>query len=246
MSEVNNSVIKSLEILEMFMHHEHLSVAEMSDISGYSKSAITRIINSLASKNYIYKSPESGKYLLGNKLYYLGECTNLNTHLVEISKGPMEELAQRLDITITLSVMDDHASMVVYKKKSRMIMGVVPDVGSRRSLNVSASGKVLVAFSEDPHSHIEQMTYKRYTDKTITDKETYAQEIRKTRESGYAIDDEELEKDLFCVAMPILNSVHRAVGTISVSGYRNQVLPRLEDIKKELKNTVTRIAGQLN
>ena len=246
MSELNNSVVKSLEILELFMKKEQMSVAEMHELSGFSKSAINRIVTSFESKNYIYKNAESGKYLLGNKLFYIGQCTNLHKHLIEISKESIERLSQKLEKTITLSVLDSLQSVVVYKQKSTMVMGVVPDVGSKKSLNCSASGKAIVAFSPNREKLLASMSYKKYSEKTIVDRDEYKSVIQKVREEGFAYDDEELEKDLFCVAKAILSSSQEVICTLSVSGYKNQMIAALEVIKKELSMTVEDITKLLN
>ena len=245
MSELNNSVIKAMTILELFSKKEELSVIELQDLTGFSSSAINRIISSFESMNYVYKSEISGKYLLGSKLYFLGESTRIYTHLVDKSKTPIVQLSKNLLLAISLSVIEDLMSIVIYQRKSETIMGMLPTIGSRRALNCSASGKVMIAFSKDPMQIVEDMTYHRYTENTIIDKDKYIEVIKETSKNGYACDDQELEKDLFCIAVPIIDISGYAVCSLSVSGYKSRVVEDFDNILSELKKTLNIISNLL-
>lgn len=244
MSELNNSVIKAMTILDLFTKKEELSIAEIHEMTGFSSTAISRILSSFESMNYVYKSETNGKYLLGSKLYYLGTCTRLNTHLVDKAKDPIEQLSKKLMLTVSLSVIENYESVVIYQRQSDMIMGMLPTVGSKRALNCSASGKVKIAFSKDPLKIINTMTFHKYTENTIIDKDKYLEVINKTKMDRYACDDEELEKDLFCVAVPIIDISGYAVSGLSVSGYKNRMLEDFDKILSALNETA-KVISQL-
>ena len=62
------------------------------------------------------------------------------------------------------------------------------------------------------------LNVKKYTNKTIISWEELEYELKKIKENGYSIDDEEYEVGLICIAAPILNSEGEAIATISLSG----------------------------
>ena len=83
----------------------------------------------------------------------------------------------------------------------------------------SSVGKCLLAFSAGiSERQFKNYTFVRYTANTITDQPTLLAELRKVREQGYALDNEEQEIGLTCVGVPILNKRGEAVAAMSISG----------------------------
>ena len=246
MSEENNSAKKSLMILDLFLKNEKLGIKEIIDSTGYSKSAIHRIMSTLESANYIYKNTDENKYFLSSKLYFLGEKTNINRHIVHACKDPVEELSQKLRLTISVSIMEDNMCVVVYKKDSQQNMGLVPNVGERRHLHCSASGKVLTGFSTDKERIIDSLRYEKLTPNTIHTKECFIHAVNKAMIEGFAYDDEELAAGLFCIATPVLDINKKAICSLSISGYKVKMLENLDTIKKELKETADKIGNLMN
>jgi DNA-binding IclR family transcriptional regulator len=101
-----------------------------------------------------------------------------------------------------------------------MTVRVVSRVGSRLPAYCTAAGKVYLAFmSEDEINEIlPGDTFQAHTDTTITTRKTLKEELEKVAEQGYAIDNEELDLGVHCVAAPIRDYTRRIVGSISVSG----------------------------
>jgi DNA-binding IclR family transcriptional regulator len=86
-----------------------------------------------------------------------------------------------------------------------------------------------------------------HTESTITDAETYLNEVRKVREHGYAIDNLENEPGVRCVAAPIYDYRKKIIASISLSGissaitldtiennYKHLVMETTEKISREL------------
>uniref|UniRef100_UPI003EBCF134 IclR family transcriptional regulator domain-containing protein n=1 Tax=Halarchaeum sp. P4 TaxID=3421639 RepID=UPI003EBCF134 len=75
---------------------------------------------------------------------------------------------------------------------------------------------------------------------TITDEEELFAELERTRERGYAIDDEERLRGLRCVAAPILSNEDRVLGAVSIAGPTNRLQGELfeEELPERLLETV--------
>jgi DNA-binding IclR family transcriptional regulator len=65
---------------------------------------------------------------------------------------------------------------------------------------------------------VRRIRFERYTSGTITTPEALRAELEKTRRRGYAVDDEELEEGLRCIAVPVLDAQRLPVAAVSVSG----------------------------
>ena len=83
----------------------------------------------------------------------------------------------------------------------------------------------------------------RYTDKTITDLEDMKRELKKIRENGYSIEDEEVENGVFSVACPIYNQFNEIAGTISISAYLS-IDSTLEALIVDLKSAAKNISQE--
>lgn len=239
------SLKKSLSILELFLANERLGITEISNMTDYPTSTVHRILETLESMGYVYKSINTNKYKLGSKLYYLGKHTDLSKNIIDKSKGLIEELSKELLQTISMSMLTDNKSIVIYKKDSIMKMGMVPHIGEEKSLHCSASGKVLTAFCKYPESVIEHIEFKPITNNTITDKTKFEEEIKEVKKYGFAIDNEEIEQDLFCLAVPIFNSVGELVCSLSVSGLKSRMIENLDFIKMRLQETAREVSSSL-
>ncbi|XMB86522.1 IclR family transcriptional regulator [Mycoplasmatota bacterium WC44] len=237
------SLKKTLNILDLFLSYDRLGVTEISNITSYPTSTVHRILETLESTGYVYKSINTNKYKLGSKLYYLGKHTDLSKNIIDKSKGLIEALSKELLQTISMSMLSSNQSIVIYKKDSVMKMGMVPRIGEKKSLHCSASGKILTAYSNNPERIVEEIDFYPITENTITDKVEFMNEINKVKSSGFAIDNEEIELDLYCLAVPIFNSVGELVCSLSISGLKSRMLENIDSIRLRLLQTAGEISN---
>jgi DNA-binding IclR family transcriptional regulator len=81
-------------------------------------------------------------------------------------------------------------------------------------------GKAILAFMPEERiaDVIRRTKFERFTHRTIATPEALRAEIEKTKRRGYAVDDEELEEGLRCIAVPVLDAQRQPVAAVSVSG----------------------------
>ncbi len=122
-------------------------------------------------------------------------------------------------------------------------------VGLRNPAHSSAVGKVLLSHlpEEELNGLIKEKGLPKRTENTITDLVQLKEHLKAVRNQGYAVDDEENEKGIRCVAAPIYNEVGRAVAAVSISGPAFQVTKKRvqETLKKEVMETASKISQRL-
>jgi len=122
-------------------------------------------------------------------------------------------------------------------------------VGLRNPVHSCAVGKVLMAnFSEDALEHfIRGIPLSKRTVNTITDPGQLKEHLKSVRKQGYAVDEEENEKGIRCVAAPIFNETGKAVSAISISGPAFRVTKKVvqDVLKKEVMQTAAKISQRL-
>jgi DNA-binding IclR family transcriptional regulator len=93
-------------------------------------------------------------------------------------------------------------------------------IGASYPVHCTSVGKAMLAFLPDDRASevIRRLRFERHTHRTIATPEALRVELEKTRRRGYAVDDEELEEGLRCIAVPVLDARRLPVAAVSVSG----------------------------
>jgi DNA-binding IclR family transcriptional regulator len=132
----------------------------------------------------------------------------------------MQRLHQQLGETVNLSVRhDDEVVYVERTSASNSMMRVIHIIGARAPLHITAVGKIFLS-SDGPEKslqYIRRTGLPKYTENTLTDAGSLAQELETIRRQGYALDNEEAEKGVSCIGAGIYNDEGRLVAGLSVS-----------------------------
>src|SRR5699024_7202712 len=116
--------------------------------------------------------------------------------------------------------------------------------GARKPLHSTGLGKTFLTYENEEIKEklFEDIIYTQFTHKTITDKNSLSIVLRKYRDLGYVIDDEEGEEGVFCIAAPIFNDTGQIIASISCAGSRERMLTRKEVIAKEVVESAKEIS----
>jgi len=226
------------------MEHKQLKIKNICELTSYTRQSVNRIVTTLVQNDYLQKDEETKFYSLGNTVYFLGQKANINTNVLKKAKPIVDNLSRQTGFTITLSSLDEYETIVVYKKDSNTSIALAPDIGGHRSVHCSASGKVLTTFSEITDLIIENIEFIKMTESTILTKEAYLKTLDKVLELGYAFDDEEVARGLFCIAVPILKD-NLATYAISMSGYKEEIYENIEEYISLLKRNAKLISNTI-
>lgn len=93
-------------------------------------------------------------------------------------------------------------------------------LGEQQSLNASALGKCLLAFMDEPTRHTILQTTKWHaaTKNSLTGRQDLLYSLAAIRNQGYALDDEEVQLNMRCLAVPVYSQNGQLVATLGVAG----------------------------
>ncbi|HKE31642.1 MAG TPA: IclR family transcriptional regulator [Candidatus Angelobacter sp.] len=241
----SNAVKRTLAILETLdSSRRGLNISEMSRKLELPKSSVHVLMATLEQLGYIQKDNGSNNYFLGLKTYAFGRGMMNNLSLAEIALPHMRALVNELKLTSHLAVLDKDQGVFIQKVESPSLICFDTYVGRRMDLHCTGVGKVILAYeSEDVLKRFfSKKSYIRYTNKTITSPRRLRQEINKVRQSGFAIDDEEEELEVRCVAVPVFNQAAKFAAALSVTGTLGQIpLPTIQSAADALKKAAANI-----
>jgi DNA-binding IclR family transcriptional regulator len=115
------------------------------------------------------------------------------------------------------------------KLDSPSIMRMVTRPGLRLPLHCTAIGKVLLSGMDETgvDGVIRERGLPRFTKNTVTERKDLVKELEKIRREGMAVDREEREIGLKCIAAPILDSRARVIAAVSISGPAQRITKKV-------------------
>ncbi|NND15127.1 MAG: IclR family transcriptional regulator [Eudoraea sp.] len=229
MKELKNSVQKTFALMEYFTPQKpEWGVTELANEIGSNKSTVFRFLAQMHTIGILDKDEQTEKYRLGLRLFELGNRVQLRTALVDKTHPVLENVAKRITETVHIAVLKDHQVFYIDKVESPQGLKISSQIGSYLPAYATSLGKVLLAFlSEEQQGKSLDHLYDEIgaislTGNTITDKAKMQRELAKIKKREYAIDREEFEVGLICVAIPIFNQNEQVVASLSASGPANR------------------------
>ena len=237
---------KSLSVLELLLQKDSaMNMTEISERLEIYPSTIHRILDTLKHWGYVEQDPHTQKYQLGLKALELGMAKLHQMDLVREATPYLKELVNQCNETVHLGVLEAGEVLYLAKEESSQTIRMISYVGKRAPLHCTSLGKVLLAYlSEKERKKIlGEKVLPRLTENTITDKSKLKKELDKVRKQGFALDLEEHEKDVCCIAAPIRNYQGKIIAAISISSPIYRI-----DIKKKnyLKKALIRISKKIS
>jgi IclR family transcriptional regulator, KDG regulon repressor len=239
------SIERALRIIELFDEYTtELKITEISTRMNLNKSTVHSLLMTLKKYNYIDQDTESGKYKLGLKLFERGNLVIHNLDIRTIAKQHLLELSMKTGHTLHLVILDGNEGLYIDKVEGTSATVVYSRIGRRIPIHSSGVGKALLAFKDAQklNNILDGYVFKKQTDKTISNEEEFRKELDIVREKGYAIDREENEPGICCIAVPLYNHSGEVIAAFSLSMpapkltefQLNEIIPLLKDVGNKI------------
>ena len=150
----------------------------------------------------------------------MGNRVPLYQSLINATKLPIRDIAADIEETVLFGILKDNQVFYISKAESIQGLKISTSIGSYQPLHATAIGKVLLTYCSEAQRNnaINNLIFHPYTKNTITQKKVLLASIEEVKAQGYALDMEEFEMGLICVAIPIFNKKNTFIGSISASG----------------------------
>ena len=238
---------KSIRKAVLILNHltkEPSNLTELAQVVETPPSTMHRILGELEDLQLIRKVGK--RYHVGVRLIGLGEAARRQLDITSVSRGPMERLSQATRETVHLGILDGDKIVYIGKQEGSRGLQMASYVGLLSPAQSTAMGKTLIA--DLPESAWTDFTegIERRTKFTVTDPAEYVDELHTVRQQGFALDREENELGIRCVAAPIRDSSGKAVAAISLSGAAAYVTKqRQQELIPDVVACATEISRQL-
>jgi DNA-binding IclR family transcriptional regulator len=141
--------------------------------------------------------------------------------LREAAKPYLRELMEQTGECAHLAVHAQGKVLYIDQVESPASLRVNAQIGTMNPLHSTALGKTLLAFGD---AKIPE-TLERRTPRTITSKHALQQQLEEIQKTGYAVDNEEFDFGVCCIAVPVFDFRNKAIGAIGISGPASRITP---------------------
>ena len=197
-----------------------MSIQQLCEETGMNKSTVHRLLHSMMKWNYVRRAIDAPIYCAGMRICELGEEIQSNFDIIAAARPILDRLSEQVGATVHLANWEDGKITYIYKAENRASsVCMTSRVGIRRPMYCTSVGKAIL--STLPDSEIERIWDSRevqvFTPFTITKKSVLMEELCRSRQCGYALDNEENELGICCIGTAIPDRKSRPVYAISIS-----------------------------
>lgn len=212
---------RAVAVLDCFTFDKpELSVGEVTLATGLHKATAHRILMALEYNGLVEQNQETARYRLGLKLFKLGHLTVARRDLRDVAKPYLRELVEETGETAHLAVLYADEVLYLEKVEGPHVLRMPSRVGRHIPTYCTSLGKAMLSCLGEGEIRRIIRTYPihEYTPNTTSGIEELLKELERTRQRGFAVDDEEFELGLRCVGAPIRDYTGDMVGAIGVAG----------------------------
>ncbi len=208
-----------LSVLEAVIHlGPEVALAAIAEQVGLPKPTVHRHLRLLVERGYVRQLDE-GLYGPDLRLLSLAAKIQESLDIPQRAKSTMRRLQEILPETIHLALLQGNHAVYVEKLEGQRAYRMSSTLGMPLALHASAIGKAILAYlpEEDRRRRLESAGLQRRTARTATSIEVLELEFERVRNLGYAVDDEENEEHIRCVAAAVFDYRGKVIGGVSIS-----------------------------
>jgi DNA-binding IclR family transcriptional regulator len=211
------SVDRAMRAL-MFVAPQPRTVNEVGEHLGVHPTTALRILHTLLAWRMLDRRPD-GTYRLGAAVMELGHQALEALDIRDVAQPFMKEIHDATGETVHLAILENDHVVYVHKIESRHPVRMYSRIGIVAPLHCTGVAKAILAHlpAEERERLVAKADLTRYTERTLTTPEALLADLAAARKRGYALDDEEHEIGIRCVAAPILHADGVVAASISVS-----------------------------
>jgi DNA-binding IclR family transcriptional regulator len=197
---------------------------------------------------YVSQLAESRKYRIGRRMFTLAAGAMDEIELVSVATPVLEKLTRGTGEYSHFAIRSGEQIVVVAKTAGSGIFQMVDRTGAVRPGHATALGKVLLAALSPSQleRYLETCELRKFTAKTIVEKDALLRELEEVRRKGLAFDDGEFDPEARCVAVPVRDFTGRVAGAIGMSGPMWRLsLQALQEKSKYVREAAVELSAEL-
>ena len=234
-----------MRLLKQFSEtQDELGISTLARELGVAKSTVHRVASTLVAEGLLEQDHETELYRLGLVLFSLGALVRQRLSVTVIAKPLLTELRDEFRENVELAVRKGDQVTYVYDFESPRAVRLRSRLGYSQPLLSSGIGLVIAAhqpgaeqlrlWAANPNTHI------------AANEQDYLDALAAIKQRGYAVDQDDADTGILCVAVPIFNANGTVSSAIGVSLPKQREKPQTIDlVSRSLRQTAAEISRQI-
>ncbi len=238
------SVDRALTLVRLLSSEDgEMTLNELAETTRLHKSTVHRLLASMQAVGLVERDPETGRYALGLEVVALSGIVLGRIEVLRIADPHMRNLADVSQETVNLGIRHSNDILNIEQIPGPRLLRSFDWIGKRNPLHLGAAAKALLANLQDD----EISTYlATQTEREGLDETAIWDEVAKIRERGIAINDGQLDRDVFAIGAPIFGAAGHVIASLSVAGARVDFTPdRIAFLTTAVLETTATISRQM-
>ena len=227
--EAVQALDRALALLDVMARSDGIALSDLSQQAGLAPSSAYRLLQTLAKRGYVEFLERDQLWAVGVEAFRTGMAFQRRYSIASVGRGILADLAQMSGETANIAIFEGGEIVFVAQVESPEPIRAFFRSGERRAAHASGIGKALLA--ELPRRAVERVIADKglepFTPRTLTEPSALFADLARTHLRGWALDDEERNAGMRCIAAAIYNEFGDPVAGLSVSG----PVARLDDAK---------------
>jgi len=213
------SLQKAFRIIELLKETREMRIQEIADSLGFYKSTAHRLATELCRSEYLVKDEVTKSYQLGMKFVDISSHIIDNMDISEVAKRGIQELNRVTRETVHLALLVDKQVVYVDKRESAHAIRMYSQIGKVAPIYCTGVGKAILAFqsAEVIDEILGSQRLRKFTPNTIITRKALVRELATIRKKGFAVDREEHELHVGCIAAPVRDHTRNVVASVSIT-----------------------------
>jgi len=215
------SLERAFAILEhVARHRDGISLADLSKRVGLHTSTTFHLARTMVQLGYVNQLDDSRRYRVGSRVFALAAGALDESALLGFATPALECLSAQTGESSHFAIRSGDEIVVVARIAGTGMLQLADRAGTPRPAHATAIGKVLLAAMPDEQlqQFLARVELRRFTSRTIVEREALVRQIEQVRRTGVAFDDGEFDQEVRCVAVPVRDFACRVAGAIGISG----------------------------
>jgi len=242
------TLAKGLALLGSFdKHRPAMTLSEAAKATGFSRATARRILRTLAELGYVVQNGRA--FSLSSGILKLGFAYLATQNWIEQATPLMRQLSEEFHESCSAAILEGAEIVYVARFPARRIMSVTLAVGTRLPAFHTSLGRIQLGFLDDAElwCRLRSLRIEAYTPSTITDMQALYERVREDHAQGFSIVDEELERGLRSIAVPVGDRAGQSFAGLNISSHstrttrnemREHFLPRLRAVAAQISASV--------
>jgi IclR family transcriptional regulator, pca regulon regulatory protein len=242
------TLAKGLAVLGTFdKDRPSMTLSQAALAAGLSRATARRILRTLTELGYVEQTGR--QFSLSSGILRLGFAYLATQNWIEQATPLMRQLSEQFHESCSAAILEDSEIVYVARFPAGRIMSATLAVGTRLPAFHTALGRIQLGFLDDAElwRRLRSLRVEAYTPSTIVDVQALFDRVREDHSQGFSIVDEELERGLRSIAVPILDRNGQTLGGLNLATHstrttrnemRERFLPRLRVVAGQISASV--------